>query len=68
MIVYPRARRFAGTGHADEEVKRSDAAKGFYVLPKRWIVERTYGWLNRPADATSNCKARGRNIKCPDGL
>jgi transposase len=21
--------------------------KGFYVLPKRWIVERTYRWLNR---------------------
>ena len=30
-----------------EIIKRSDAAKGFYVLPKRWIVERTYGWLNR---------------------
>jgi len=23
-----------------EIVKRSDAAKGFYVLPKRWLVER----------------------------
>src|SRR5262252_7274110 len=30
-----------------EIVKRSDTAKGFYVLPKRWIVERTYGWLGR---------------------
>jgi transposase len=29
-------------------VKRSDrAVKGFVVLPKRWIVERTLGWLNR---------------------
>jgi transposase len=28
-------------------VKRLDAAKGFVVLPKRWIVERTFGWLNR---------------------
>jgi len=28
-------------------VKRSDTAKGFYVLPKRWIVERTFGWLGR---------------------
>lgn len=28
-------------------VKRSDVAKGFYVPPKRWIVERTYGWLGR---------------------
>ncbi len=30
-----------------EVVKRSDTAKGFKVLPKRWIVERTFGWLNR---------------------
>jgi transposase len=30
-----------------EVVKRSDAAKGFAVLPKRWIVERTIAWLNR---------------------
>jgi transposase len=30
-----------------EIVKRSDIAKGFYILPKRWIVERTYGWLGR---------------------
>ena len=28
-----------------EIVKRSDAAQGFVVLPKRWIVERTFGWL-----------------------
>lgn len=30
-----------------EIVKRSDRANGFAVLPKRWIVERTIGWLNR---------------------
>jgi transposase len=28
-----------------EIVKRSDEIKGFKVLPKRWIVERTFGWL-----------------------
>jgi putative transposase len=28
-----------------EIVKRSDDAKGFEVLPKRWIVERTLGWF-----------------------
>lgn len=29
-------------------VKRTDAAiKGFVVLPKRWVVERTLGWINR---------------------
>ena len=30
-----------------EIVKRSDQATGFVVIPKRWLVERTYGWLNR---------------------
>ena len=30
-----------------EIVKRSDQAKGFAVLPKRWVVERTLAWLNR---------------------
>lgn len=28
-------------------VKRSDPAKGFVVLPKRWVVERTLSWLSR---------------------
>ena len=30
-----------------EIVKRSDQARGFVTLPKRWIVERTIAWLNR---------------------
>ena len=30
-----------------EIVKRSDTAKGFVVLPRRWVVERTLAWLNR---------------------
>ena len=30
-----------------EIVKRSDDVCGFVVQPKRWIVERTLGWLNR---------------------
>ncbi|WP_158807474.1 transposase, partial [Beijerinckia sp. L45] len=29
-------------------VKRTDTQiKGFIVLPKRWVVERTLGWINR---------------------
>ncbi|MBZ0163605.1 MAG: IS5 family transposase [Notoacmeibacter sp.] len=28
-------------------VKRSDKAKGFIVLPRRWVVERTFAWLGR---------------------
>jgi putative transposase len=30
-----------------EIVKRSDDVKGFKVLPRRWVVERTFGWLGR---------------------
>jgi putative transposase len=30
-----------------EVVKRSDDVKGFKVLPRRWVVERTFGWLGR---------------------
>jgi transposase len=30
-----------------EIVKRSDQAKGFVILPKRWVVERTFAWLGR---------------------
>jgi transposase len=30
-----------------EVIKRSDDVKGFKVLPRRWVVERTFGWLMR---------------------
>src|SRR5258708_14236506 len=30
-----------------EIVKRSERTKGFVVLPRRWVVERTFAWLNR---------------------
>lgn len=30
-----------------EIVKRSDNVKGFQVLPRRWVVERSFGWLIR---------------------
>ncbi|MDQ3748768.1 MAG: IS5 family transposase [Acidobacteriota bacterium] len=30
-----------------EIVKRSDDVAGFQVLPRRWVVERTFAWLNK---------------------
>jgi transposase len=30
-----------------EIVRRSEFAKGFTLLPRRWVVERTIAWLNR---------------------
>ncbi|MEB3189216.1 MAG: transposase [Snowella sp.] len=29
-----------------EAVLRSDKMEGFVVLPKRWVVEQTFGWFN----------------------
>ena len=50
-----------------EVVKRSDAVKGFDVLPKRWIVERTFGWLSNyrrlNRDYEHNPKTSENNIK-----
>src|SRR5487761_383238 len=30
-----------------EIIKRSDRAKGFEILPRRWVVERTFAWIGR---------------------
>jgi putative transposase len=30
-----------------EIVKRTDNVPGFKVLPRRWVVERTFGWFGR---------------------
>jgi len=37
----------ASCGWILEIVKRSDDVKSFQVLPHRWVVERTFGWLGR---------------------
>ena len=35
------------TGLRVEVVKRNDDMSGFVVLPRRWVVERTNGWLGK---------------------
>jgi transposase len=42
---------------AVEIVKRSDTATGFAVLPKRWIVERSFAWLCR-------CRRLAKDVEC----
>ncbi len=34
-------------GWTIEVIKRSEGQKGFAVLPRRWVVERTFAWLGR---------------------
>ena len=39
-------------------VQRNDKQiKGFIVLPKRWVVERTFGWINRARRLTKDFEA-----------
>ena len=61
--LYPRLRHiFADGGYAGDKlrgamaalgdwtfeiIKRSDTAKRFVLLPRRWVVERTFAWLGR---------------------
>jgi transposase len=40
-----------------EIVKRPDQAKVFTVLPKHWVVERTFAWLNR-------CRRLAKDWEC----
>ena len=55
LVLAEIVRRFPWLRHALRRigkwtvkiVKRSDTAKGFVVLPRRWVVERTLAWLNR---------------------
>lgn len=41
------AAAFAAHGVAIAVVRRPDGARGFVVLARRWVVERTLGWLSR---------------------
>jgi putative transposase len=37
----------ATCGWVLEIIKRNDVVKGFKLLPRRWVVERTFGWMGR---------------------
>ena len=43
----PKLRNAMKSGWTIQIVKRSDTAKGFEVIPRRWVVERTFAWLGR---------------------
>ena len=45
-----------------EIVKRSDIAKGFVVLPKRWIVERTFAWISRCRRLSRDFERHARTV------
>jgi len=42
-------------------VKRNDDVKGFKLLPRRWVVERTFGWLGRNRRLSKDYEGRTEN-------
>lgn len=48
--AYDRTKLMDAAAYRDfvlEIVRRSDTQVGFKVLPRRWVVERTFGWMTR---------------------
>ncbi|GGE22516.1 hypothetical protein GCM10011529_31390 [Polymorphobacter glacialis] len=49
-LGYDRSRLVDAAAYRDfvlEIVSRTDKEAGLKVLPKRWVVERTFGWMTR---------------------
>jgi transposase len=40
-----------------EIIKRSGTAQGFEVLPRRWVVERTFGWMTGGAGSCETTRS-----------
>src|SRR5262249_31182840 len=41
------ANQAAAEGIKLEVVKHTEAKRGFVLLPRRWVVERSFGWVGR---------------------
>ncbi len=41
-----------------EIIRRSDTPKGFERLPRRWVVERSFGWMTRWRRLVRDCEER----------
>jgi transposase len=39
-----------------EIVRRPEGQSGFVVLPRRWVVERTFAWLDRRRRPSKGCR------------
>ena len=47
--------------HVEVEVVKRDELHKFVVLPKRWVVERTFGWLDKARRLWKNCERQLHN-------
>ena len=66
--VFQDGLALAMPGLITEIVGRCDRARGFVVLPQRWIVERTIAWLNRCRRLAKDWENLNRNALAFLGL
>ena len=52
-------RRKQGDGWEIEVVEREPGTRGFAVLPRRWVVERSLAWLSRNRRLAKRLRAHG---------
>ena len=45
-------------------VKRPDASRGFVLLPKRWVVERTLAWMGRARRLSRDYERQTDSSEC----
>ena len=59
--VEKAARRY---GWQIEIIKRSDEVSGFKLLPRRWVVERTFSWLGRNRRLSKDYERKPETAEC----
>ena len=52
------AMRIKGIINATVEVVKRNELHKFVVLPKRWVVERSFGWLEKNRRLWKNCERK----------
>ena len=54
----PFAEKMKDLLHATVEVVKRNELHTFVVLPKRWVVERSFGWLEKSRRLWKNCERK----------